>query len=192
MTAALLRRHAGEHPLPVVPGPFGIGDSVAWTSLNSFARSHRLHVELAAGCGVALHAPYLDDAVVRACWSVPAAYRASPIGHAKPLLDAGLGDLLPAALTQRRTKGDYTALAYRGMARNAPMLHDLFTRSRLAELGLIDDVAVQVAIGRGAAGVPIRLGAVNSLIGTELWLRAQDKPAGGVPAERGGERAGHA
>jgi asparagine synthase (glutamine-hydrolysing) len=143
---------------------------------------------MAAACGVNHHAPYLDDAVVRACWSVPAWVRSTP-EHAKPLLRHAVADVAPARLIERRTKGDYTALAYRGLRQNAATLHDLFTDSRLGELGLIDDQAVRATVDMGAAGVRIRLGAFDTLVSAELWLRGQDHTAHCPLPPQGGNHA---
>ncbi|MGH3887329.1 MAG: asparagine synthase-related protein [Pseudonocardiaceae bacterium] len=49
------------------------GDVASLGMVQAYGRVHRIHVELAAERGVALHAPYLDDAVVAACLAVPAA-----------------------------------------------------------------------------------------------------------------------
>jgi asparagine synthase (glutamine-hydrolysing) len=153
-----LRLHADQHDSPELPGNFGIGDATAWLSLATFSRTQRLYTDLAAGCGVNHHAPYLDDAVVRACWSVPASMRTTP-ERSKPLLRHAVAGMVPSQLLERRTKGDYTALTYRGLRHNASVLRDLFTDSRLADLGLVNDHAVRATVDRGAAGVRIPLGA---------------------------------
>ncbi|HEY6421998.1 MAG TPA: asparagine synthase-related protein [Pseudonocardiaceae bacterium] len=98
--------------------------------------AHRIQVELAAGQGVALHAPYLDDAVVAACLAVPAAERTSP-RQAKPLLRAAMTGHVPDAALVRSTKGDYSMLAYRGLSRHRSTVGDLLTNSRLAGLGYL-------------------------------------------------------
>jgi asparagine synthase (glutamine-hydrolysing) len=176
MVTDTLREHAEQHRTPVVPGEFGIGDTAAWLSLNAFARGQRVYDQMAAACGVNHHAPYLDDGVVRACWSVPAWVRTTP-EQAKPLLAHAVRDLVPHRLVGRRTKGDYTELAYQGLRRHADALTDLFTRSRLAELGLVDEARVVAELRRGVAGLPIRLGAFDAVLATELWLRAPDATA---------------
>lgn len=169
-----MRHHVDEHVSPVVPGEFGIGDAAAWLSLNTFSRTQRAYSDLAASCGVNHHAPYLDNDVVRACWSIPAWVRTTP-DQPKPLLRRAVGDLVPQRLVERRTKGDYTALVYKGLRRNRKDLDDLLTRSRLGELGLIDETKVRAELAHGAAGIPVRLSAIDALVSAELWLRLQDK-----------------
>jgi asparagine synthase (glutamine-hydrolysing) len=124
LVADCLRGHAAEHDSPVVPGQFGIGDATAWLSLNTFARGLRADVALAAECGVSLHSPYLDDGVIRACWSVPASVRTTP-DQAKPLLRHAVAGLVPASVVERQTKGDYTALSYRGLRSNVDAIDDI-------------------------------------------------------------------
>jgi asparagine synthase (glutamine-hydrolysing) len=188
MVAARLRQHADEHASPIVPGNFGIGDATAWLSLSAYARSHRFYIDLAAEQGVNHQTPYLDDSVIRACWSVPAWQRTTP-DRVKPLLQKAVGNLVPSVLVNRRTKGDYTASSYRGLHRNARFLVDLFTNSRLGELRLIDEAAVRDVVRRGAAGAPIRIGAFDMLVGTEVWLRARDQASTSPEPTERDERA---
>lgn len=171
LAAERLRRHADEHITPVVPGAFGIGDATAWLSLNAFSRGLRADAALAASCGVTVQSPFLDDGVVRACWSVPASIRTTP-DQPKPLLRTAVADLVPSSIIDRRTKGDYTALSYRGLRRNTDQLDHLLASSRLEALGLIDSRAVRDEVRRGAAGIPIRLGALDTVVGMELWRRS--------------------
>lgn len=183
-----LRQHADEHAAPAVPGTFGIGDATAWLSLNAFSRGLRADVELAASCGVTLQSPYLDDGVVRACWSVPAFVRTTP-DLPKPLLRSAVDGLVPSGIVDRRTKGNYTALSYRGLQRNAAELDHLLAFSRLGALGLIDIRAVRAELRKGAAGIPIRLGAFDAVVGMELWLRSAETNPPTRPVAVGGSGA---
>ncbi|WP_109508927.1 albusnodin/ikarugamycin family macrolactam cyclase [Nocardioides speluncae] len=177
LAADAARTHADHHAWPDAPGRFGTGDSVAWMALTSFGHAQRAYVDFAALHGVSHHAPFLDNEVVRACWSVPAAQRTSPY-EAKPLLRNAAHGLVPDVVLDRRDKGDYTRLHYQGLRANWGTIHDLLSSSRLAELGLIDAVAVRETLHRGVAGVPIRLGAFDTVLATELWLRSlQTAPA---------------
>lgn len=170
LVAERLHQHAAEHAEPVVPGSFGIGDTAAWLTLTAFGRQQRLDADLAATQGINHQSPFLDDAVIRACWSIPAWHRTTP-HQAKPLLVNAFTNLVPASVLRRSTKGDHTAYAYRGLATNAPELTRLFTDSCLAQVGLIEDSAVRAVISRARAGQAIPLGALDLLVTTELWLR---------------------
>lgn len=155
------------------------GDATSLDVVHAYGRAHRIHLALARAWGVQLHAPYLDDAVVAACLAVPAANRTSP-WQAKPLLRAAMSGRVPQTVLTRTTKGDYSMLVYRGLARHHRALDDLLTNSRLADLGLLDEYAVRADLARGAAGLPIPLAALDQVLGAELWLRTL--PAAGGPA----------
>ncbi len=152
------------------------GDVVSLGTVQAYGRAHRIHLELAAGHGVALHAPYLDDAVVTACLAVPAAERTSP-RQAKPLLRAAMTGRVPDAALVRSTKGDYSMLAYRGLSRHHRTVADLLTNSRLAGLGLIEEKAIRADLARGAAGLRVPLAALDQVLGAEIWLRTVCTPA---------------
>lgn len=80
-------------------------------------------------------------------------------------------------------------LSYRGMHRNANVIDDVLASSRLGVLGLIDVQAVRAELRKGAAGIPIRLGAFDTMLGTELWLRSTGVDAHGTPIATGGNCA---
>lgn len=175
LVAEALREHADLHTAPLAPGGFGVGDTVAWMALTAFARAQRIYTDLAADHGVNHHAPFLDNGVVRACWSVPASIRTTP-QQAKPLLSIAVRGLVPDLVLDRRDKGDYTSLHYRGLRHNADIIDDLLGSARLADLGLLDTTAVRDELHRGVAGLPIALGAFDTMLATELWLRTLHDP----------------
>ncbi|MGH3829776.1 MAG: albusnodin/ikarugamycin family macrolactam cyclase [Pseudonocardiaceae bacterium] len=170
LAATSLRTTASACTTGVAPG-----DATSLAMIHSYGRAHRIHIALAAALSVQLHAPYLDDAVVSACLAVPAANRTSP-GQAKPLLRAAMTGRVPESVLTRTTKGDYSMLAYRGLARHHPVLSELLSGSRLAGLGLLEDAAVRADLARGAAGLPIPLAALDQVLGAELWLRTLPAP----------------
>ncbi|MBM7771765.1 asparagine synthase (glutamine-hydrolyzing) [Actinokineospora baliensis] len=171
IAAQRLGAHAATHRVPPTPGVFGIGDSLAWSSLNTYSRTRRADVSLALEDGVDLHSPYLDDEIIRICWSIPPWVRTTP-ASLKPILRATTSNLLPPEIVNRRTKGDYSQVGYRGLKLNVKDIDDLLSSSTLAALGLVDARAARTALHRGASGVRINLGALDALIGAELWLRA--------------------
>lgn len=175
LAADFLRTHADRYE-GHVPGEFGMGDSAAWVALNAYARGRRADVVHAATCGVTLEAPFLDDGVIRACWSVPSWVRTTP-ARAKPLLRRAVEGVVPPRALARSTKGDYTEICYLGIRNNAVSVDELLWSSRLSELGLIDVDAVRAEVCRAVAGVRVRLGALDALLGAELWLRSIEKPS---------------
>ncbi|MEU7488080.1 albusnodin/ikarugamycin family macrolactam cyclase [Streptomyces sp. NPDC042319] len=141
----------------------------AWAELREFGTYEAELRNQANALGLPHHAPYLDNAVVRAAMAVPVIARASTTVQ-KPLLGAALQGLVPDWLLQRRTKGAYDGNAYTGLRRNAHLLHELLGHSELAAEGWIDATAARTEVDRLAAGVPGRLAALESLITAELWL----------------------
>lgn len=125
--------------------------------------------------GIAVHAPFLDPAVIRAALGVPAALRADA-RRFKPLLGTALPELEPRSLFDRHTKGDYTAEHFLGVRANWRALRDLIDDSRLAQLGVVDPDRVRRSLGRLRAGIAVPLGPLNQLLAVEAWLRALDTP----------------
>ncbi|MGH8909343.1 MAG: albusnodin/ikarugamycin family macrolactam cyclase [Egibacteraceae bacterium] len=160
----------------------GVGDQVALHDLRVYAAGHRLDREAAAALGVSLHAPYLDNQVVRACLRVPARLRGGPLA-AKPLLGAALRGLVPESVLVRRTKGDYTGEEYKGLRRAIDVLRGLLADPLVADLGLVEPAPVRVALDHAVLGLPVPFAALRRVLGTELWLRDHAQ-RGFAPARR--------
>ncbi|CAM5535121.1 albusnodin/ikarugamycin family macrolactam cyclase [Streptomyces sp. JUS-F4] len=144
----------------------------AWAELHEFGTYEAELRNQARVMGLTHHAPFLDNAVVRAAMAVPVVSRASTTTQ-KPLLGAALDGLVPDWLLTRRTKGAYDGNAYTGLRRHVGVLRDLLTGSELAAEGWIDTAAVLTELDRLAAGVPGKLAALEALVATELWLHQQ-------------------
>lgn len=148
----------------------GPADVMALTELRHSANAQRYLRELGYRVGVAVHAPFLDNSVVRCCLRVPAAQRTDP-WTAKPLITSALAGLVPDPVLNRRSKGDYTAEEYRGARAAASELRHLMHDSRLADLGVIEPARVHETLDRLFVGTAVSLGGLNQLLATELWLR---------------------
>jgi asparagine synthase (glutamine-hydrolysing) len=148
-------------------------NQAALATVRTMVRLSRSERQLATHFDVSLHNPFLDAAVVDVALSVPAAQRTSPY-EAKPLLARALGRDVPAFVWERRTKGDFTSDEYAGVRLNATALTGLFSGSRLAGLGFVDDEAVRDVIRRAAAGLAFDLPAFDALVATEAWFTALD------------------
>jgi asparagine synthase (glutamine-hydrolysing) len=163
-----------------VPDGAGPADFTALTDVRRSGDTQRHLRELASGLGLAVHAPFLDDEVIRVALNVPATCRADPWSY-KPLLRAAMAGLVPNEVLERRTKGDYSAESYRGARAAAGALRELLRDSRLAELGVIEPAAVRPALDRMTAGVAVPLGPLTMMLATETWLRGADDVMTGVP-----------
>lgn len=146
----------------------------AITDLRRSGEAQSYLRELGASLGIQVHAPILDAGVIRSALSVPAATRADPRFY-KPLLRSAMAGLVPGGVLDRRTKGDYVAEDYRGARAAVDVLHAMLRDSRLASLGVIEPDPVHAAVDRMACGIRVPLGALNTLIATEIWLRAGEE-----------------
>jgi asparagine synthase (glutamine-hydrolysing) len=177
LTPRIRRQLAGIAGDPVtargVPNDVAAADLAALTDLRQSGEAQRQVRELARPFGVTVHAPFLDSAVVRAALSVPASARADPWSY-KPLLRAAMAGMVPDEVLSRRSKGDYSAEAYRGAREASAALRELLRDSRLAALGVIEPGAVSNAIDRMTAGVAVPLGPLHMVLATETWLRGAD------------------
>ncbi|GAA1874301.1 lasso peptide isopeptide bond-forming cyclase [Myceligenerans crystallogenes] len=149
------------------------GDAIARANVWAFGRHQRLDQQIAEQHGLSIAAPFLTDTVVRACLSVPVAARTS-VHAAKPLLQQALAGQVPDDVLVRSTKGNYTALHYRGIQHNRRALRDLLHRPRVAEHDLLDVAPVTGVLERAAGGIEIPLAAFGDVLATEVWLRGQE------------------
>ncbi|MEU4150408.1 asparagine synthase-related protein [Streptomyces sp. NPDC026659] len=119
-----------------------------------------------------LHAPFLDNQVVRACRSLPEALRVKPGARAavlRTVLDgAGVTDLPPGWGAPSHAAG--AAAARTGLRVAADSLVDLFATPLLADAGLVEARVVRKAVRSAAAGEPLPLDGLADLVSVELWL----------------------
>ncbi|MEU1446532.1 asparagine synthase-related protein [Streptomyces mirabilis] len=149
-----------------------------------------------------LHAPFLDNQVVRACRELPEALRVQPGARAailRTVLEgAGVADLPPGWGAPSHASS--AAAARTGLRVAADSLIALFDTPLLAQAGLVEARVVRKALRAAAAGEPLPLDGLADLVSLELWLRrllarrgtcwtgtpARQRavPAGIVPQER--------
>ncbi|MGW0600526.1 asparagine synthase-related protein [Streptomyces sp. NPDC002776] len=154
-----------------------------------------------------LHAPFLDNQVVRACRALPEALRVRPGARAailRTVLEgAGVADLPPGWGATSPTPAALAARAGLRVAANDLMA--LFGTPLLAQAGLVEARVVRKALRSAAEGEPLPLDGLADLVSLELWLnrllarrgtcwtgtpaRARAVPAGITP-QRGALGAG--
>ncbi|WP_327235833.1 asparagine synthase-related protein [Streptomyces sp. NBC_01317] len=153
-----------------VPRP---GEARARAALARYAADHRVLEQAAEIRSQRLHAPFLDNQVVRACRLLPEALRVQPGARADVLrtvlAGAGIHDLPPGWGATSRAG---TAAATRAGLRLAISdLLALFDAPLLADAGLIEARVVRKALRAAAEGEPVPLDGLADLVSTELWLR---------------------
>lgn len=126
--------------------------------------------------GQRLHAPFLDNAVVRACRLVPDSARVQPGARHQilrtVLTGAGVADI-PEDWGHGAPPDPYAAVesVRAGLRRAASALDRLFAAPLLAELGLLEPDAFRAALHRACGGGAVPLDGLADIVATELWLR---------------------
>lgn len=120
-----------------------------------------------------LHAPFLDNQVVRACRALPEALRVQPGARAailRTVLEgAGVTDLPPGWGAPSHASS--AAAARMGLRVAADSLIALFDTPLLAQAGLVEARVVRKALRAAAAGEALPLDGLADLVSLELWLR---------------------
>ncbi|WP_405651632.1 asparagine synthase-related protein [Streptomyces sp. RK9] len=144
-------------------------------ALRITSPAYRQVSRLFAAEGVRLEQPFLDDRVVEAVLSVRPHERTTPWQY-KPLLARSMRGLVPDAVLDRTTKGDFGADLRAGRQANLTAIIDVFSsHSVLADLGLIDPGAVRAYLLAPQADSSRDI-AVEQLLGCESWARAARRP----------------
>ena len=127
--------------------------------------------------GQRLHAPFLDNQVVRACGLVPASARVQPGSrHAilrTVLVGAGI-TALPEGWGVSAPSDPYAAAVASvraGLRHALAALDRMFAAPLLADLGLLDARVFRRALRAAAGDRPVPLDGLAAVVSTELWLR---------------------
>ncbi|MFF7290818.1 asparagine synthase-related protein [Streptomyces griseorubiginosus] len=152
----------GQHP----------GDFRARAALTRHASDLRVLEQAAEIRSQRLHAPFLDNQVVRACRALPEALRVQPGARAEILRTvlegAGVSDLPPGWGAPSHAS---SAAANRtGLRVAADSLMSLFGTPLLAQAGLVEARVVRKALRGAAEGEPLPLDGLADLVSLELWL----------------------
>ncbi|MCC3778099.1 asparagine synthase-related protein [Streptomyces sp. UNOB3_S3] len=149
------------------------GERRAAAALSRHAADHRVLEQAAEVRGQRLHAPFLDNQVVRACRALPEALRVQPGARASVLRSvlagAGIRELPPG--WGAPSHAAHAAAGRAGIGASLGPLQDLFATPLLADAGLVDAGVVRGALHAAASGVPLPLDGLAELVSAEVWLR---------------------
>ncbi|WP_424212590.1 asparagine synthase-related protein [Streptomyces sp. BI20] len=166
--ALRLTAAAGRPPLSLRPG-----EARARAALTRHAADHRVLEQAAEVRGQRLHAPFLDNQVVRAARAVPESLRVRPGARAEilrtVLAGSGVRDL-PAGWGVGTTL-PHEVSGRLGLRAALPTLLALFSAPLLADAGLIEARVVRRALADAADGRRVPLDGLAELVSVELWLR---------------------
>ncbi|MHC3456075.1 asparagine synthase-related protein [Streptomyces prasinus] len=165
VVAQLLR--ASAEWMPDVPA----GEWDDWAALHLNGDTARQQITLYEPLDVRPVFPFLDNAVVRACLSIPAHERRRS-GEYKPLLGLALPDL-PPWLVGRRSKGSFGPVLLSGLRAHRDELHRLIAASPLVREGLVDAGRVAADLHRAAAGeATAPRASLQQFLTACLWLES--------------------
>ncbi|MEU5340397.1 asparagine synthase-related protein [Streptomyces sp. NPDC020766] len=172
------------------------GDFRARSALARHASDLRILEQAAEVRFQRLHAPFLDNQVVRACRALPEALRVQPGARAAILRtvleSAGVADLPPGWGAPSHASS--TAAARTGLRVAVDDLVALFDTPLLAQAGLVEARVVRTALRAAADGETLPLEGLADLVSLELWLRRLMERRGtcwtGTPARQRAVPAG--
>ncbi|GAA3010406.1 asparagine synthase-related protein [Streptomyces fulvorobeus] len=149
------------------------GEARARAALARHANDHRILEQAAEIRSQRLHAPFLDNQVVRAARALPESLRVQPGARAailrSVLAGAGIQELPPGWGAPSHATS--TAATRVGLRAALPELLDLFDAPLLADAGLVEARVVRKALRAASEGEPLPLDGLAELASTELWLR---------------------
>ncbi|MER6716603.1 MULTISPECIES: asparagine synthase-related protein [unclassified Streptomyces] len=168
-----VRLQASTHRSELVGPGQRPGDFRARATLARHAADLRVLEQAAEVRFQRLHAPFLDNQVVRAARALPEALRVRPGARAailRTVLEGAGVRELPAGWGAP-TQATAAAAARTGLRVAADSLVALFDTPLLAEAGLVEARVVRKALRGAAAGEPLPLDGLADLVSLELWLR---------------------
>ncbi len=154
------------------PGSVGRpGERRARAALARAAADLRIFEQAVEVRSQRLHAPFLDNQVVRAAQALPETMRVRPGARAcvlrAVLAGAGVRDLPPGWGATPNASGAVRV----GLRAAVDDLTDLFSAPLLADAGLVDARVVRGALRAAADGEALPLDGLGELVATEVWLR---------------------
>ncbi|MEV0243314.1 asparagine synthase-related protein [Streptomyces sp. NPDC050674] len=168
-----VRLQASTHRSELVGPGQRPGDFRARAALARHAADLRVLEQAAEVRFQRLHAPFLDNQVVRAARALPEALRVRPGARAailRTVLEgAGVRELPPG--WGAPSQATAAAAERTGLRVAADSLVALFDTPLLAEAGLVEARVVRKALRGAAAGEPLPLDGLADLVSLELWLR---------------------
>ncbi|MER6143722.1 asparagine synthase-related protein [Streptomyces sparsogenes] len=149
------------------------GERRADAALARYAADHRVFEQAAEVRSQRLHAPFLDNQVVRACRALPETLRVQPGARAAVLravlAGAGIRDLPPG--WGAPSHAAHAAAVRAGLRAWVGEVVSLFDAPLLADAGLVEARVVRKALRAAAEGERLPLDGLAELVSTEVWLR---------------------
>ncbi|MCI0435632.1 MAG: asparagine synthase-related protein [Gemmatimonadetes bacterium] len=117
--------------------------------------------------------PFLHRPLVEASLAMPATLRIRPGTH-KWILREAMRGLLPEPVRTRVSKGSIDARVIWSLQRERLAIDRMLRDPILAQLGVVDAVALREAVGRARRGLDVQLVHLMSALALETWLAVRD------------------
>jgi len=129
---------------------------------------------VAAPRQIAIAHPFLDNRVLSLGLGMMSCLTPQP-QRMKPVLAQAMHEILSEPILNRRRKGNFNEVYFRGMNRNLPLLDRLIENKMVAELGFIDQKVLLRCVHEAALGgvAPGKLGHLNMTLCLLVWLAKQ-------------------
>ena len=114
--------------------------------------------------------PFMHRPLVEFCLGIPLEQKLRP-RDTRSVLRRALRGVLPPAIAQRKNKQGPDEALIRALAREWPVLHEMFSSSRAASLGIIEQETFLAALKSARHGVNINMPSLLRIISIESWLR---------------------
>jgi asparagine synthase (glutamine-hydrolysing) len=148
----------------------GRGQHRELETMRFVSRMTRQFDQMAARHGITLAAPYYDDRVIEAGLAVRPEERITPWRY-KPLIVEAMRGIVPDVSLARQTKANGSSDLDPGLRRHRAELLALWEGSRLARLGLIDQIALRDLCTRPLPP-ELQFGGLDQTVACEVWLRS--------------------
>lgn len=123
-----------------------------------------------------LRAPLMAQPIVEHCLTIPSWMWISGGQDRVPAREA-FADLLPSAITARRSKGTPTGFAMHLLDANRDAIRELLLDGLLAREGILDRMAVEAFLERPDPRDVVRYMEIMALVDVEAWLKAWAMPS---------------
>jgi asparagine synthase (glutamine-hydrolysing) len=168
-----------SHADMVPRGDYDLGNYFAYSNVrNAGLAEHSYNQQMANLGDLRKHAIYLDGNVLRACFSLPAHERDNPWVF-KELLARAVKGLVPDAVSNRSTKGEYSRHVGVGLRAADEQLRTLLRDSRLVEARVLDRKAVRHSLDTVQMRGQLPTRSLRWFAAYETWLRSQESSQGG-------------
>lgn len=131
-----------QYPREEVFNQFAIQTSVGnWTAWH-----------IANPQGIQISYPFLDPRLISYCLGLPQEIREVP-GVTKPILQEAMKNILPEPIRNRKYKGNFNEVYWKGLSKNLSNLEQLISQSKINDLGIFNTTQLITALQQHSLGI---------------------------------------